>query len=226
MQMGGGQLDAKGRDAWYDYLTKHYMLGKPTGIEQGYEAVPPVTPPQDNGSGIDLTYANMAFGQAIQLTALQMAAADSSVLNGGTYYKPTLVDQYIEPSGEAVINKPQVEDSNVVSPKVSQELWPLMEYVVQQHEIDGFPYLNFPSNYMVGGKTGTAQIAQPGGGYYANKYNGTYVGFVGGDKPQYVIVVYNIQPNVPGYAGSYGGQPVFSDIAHMLINNSFVTPKS
>jgi cell division protein FtsI/penicillin-binding protein 2 len=103
---------------------------------------------------------------------------------------------------------------------------PLMEYVVQQHLLEGFSYLNFPSNYIVGGKTGTAQIAQPGGGYYANKYNGTYVGFVGGDKPQYVIVVYNIEPNVPGYAGSYGGQPVFADLAHMLINDSYVTPKS
>jgi hypothetical protein len=49
---------------------------------------------------------------------------------------------------------------------------------------------------------------------------------VGGDKPQYVIVVFNIQPHVPGYAGSRGGQPVFSDLAHMLINNSFVTPKT
>jgi cell division protein FtsI/penicillin-binding protein 2 len=78
----------------------------------------------------------------------------------------------------------------------------------------------------VGGKTGTAQIANPAGGYYDNKYNGTYVGFVGGDKVQYVIVVFNVQPNVPGYAGSYGGQPVFADLAHMLINGGYVAPKS
>jgi hypothetical protein len=41
-----------------------------------------------------------------------------------------------------------------------------------------------------------------------------------------VIVVFNIEPNVAGYAGSYGGQPVFADLAHMLIDNSHVTPKS
>ena len=79
---------------------------------------------------------------------------------------------------------------------------------------------------MVGGKTGTAQIADPQGGYYSDRFNGTYTGFVGGDKPQYVIVVYNIEPQVPGYAGSHGGQPVFADLAHMLIDNSFVAPKS
>ena len=225
MQMGGGQINTKARDTWYNYMTKHYRLGQPTGIEQGYEASVPIPTPQDNGAGIDLTYAETSFGQGLQITALQMAAADSSVLNGGTYYKPTLIGQTIAANGQTTTNKPKVLGKNVVSAKVSQEMIPLMEYVVQQHLAEGFSYLNFSPDYMVGGKTGTAQIAQPGGGYYADKFNGTYVGFVGGDKLQYVIVVFNIQPGVAGYAGSYGGQPVFADLAHMLINNSYVTPK-
>ncbi|HEY5153059.1 MAG TPA: penicillin-binding transpeptidase domain-containing protein, partial [Candidatus Saccharimonadales bacterium] len=156
----------------------------------------------------------------------QMAAADSSVLNGGTYYQPHLVDRTIDSAGHVNQVQPKVLARNVVSPKVSQEMLPLMEYVVQQHLASGFSYLNFSPDYIVGGKTGTAQIAQPGGGYSANKFNGTYVGFVGGDKVQYVIVVYNIEPSVAGYAGANGGQPVFADLAHMLIDNSYVTPKS
>lgn len=226
MQMGGGQINTKARDAWYDYMTNHFRLGQQTGIQQGYEIADPVTKPQDNGAGIDLTYADMSFGQAVQITAVQMAAADSSILNGGTYYQPNLVDETIDANGKATKVQPKVLERNVVSPKVSQEMQPLMEYVVQQHLASGFSYMNFSSDYIVGGKTGTAQIAQPGGGYYADKFNGTYTGFVGGDKPQYVIVVYNIQPGVPGYAGTYGGQPVFADLAHMLIDNSYVTPKS
>jgi cell division protein FtsI/penicillin-binding protein 2 len=226
MQMGGGQINAKARNAWYDYMTNHFRLGQPTGVEQGYETVDPIIKPQDNGAGIDLTYAETSFGQALQITALQMAAADSSILNGGTYYQPYLVNQTVSSNGQTTTTKPKVLERNVVSAKVSQEMLPLMEYVVQQHLAEGFSYLNFSPNYMVGGKTGTAQIAQPGGGYYADKFNGTYIGFVGGDKIQYVIVVYNIEPGVPGYAGSYGGQPVFADLAHMLIDNSFVTPKS
>ncbi len=226
MQMGGGQINQKARNTLYDYLTKHYRLGQPTGIEQGYEAVATVPTPANNGAGINLTYANMSFGQALELTALQMAAADSAVLNGGKYYQPTLVDQIEKADGQVIVNKPKIINSNVVSPKVSQDLIPLMQGVVKQHLQAGFSYLNFSPNYIVGGKTGTAQIAQKGGGYYANKFNGTYVGFVGGNMPQYVVVVYNIQPNVAGYAGSYGGQPVFGDIAHMLINDSFVTPIS
>lgn len=225
MQMGGGQINTKARDTWYNYMTNHFRLGKPTGIEQGYEAVAPVQTPQDNGAGIDLTYADMSFGQAVQVTAVQMAAADSAVLNGGTYYQPHLVDQVVHPDGSTTVTQPKVLGRNVVSPKVSQEMVPLMEYVVQQHRDAGFGYLNFPSNYIVGGKTGTAQVAKAGGGYSNTQFNGTYVGFVGGDQPQYVIVVYNTKPDVAGYAGTYGGQPVFADLAHMLIDNSYVNPK-
>lgn len=226
MQMGGGQINQQARDRWHDYMVNHFQLGKATGIEQGYESAGFVPNP-DSGYGLDLTYANTSFGQGVTMTALQMAAALSSTLNGGTYYQPSLVYQTIDSSGKITTKQPKVVKKNVVKPQVSQQLQSLMEYVVAQHySPGGFTYLNFPSNYSVGGKTGTAQIANPSGGYYADKYNGTYAGFVGGDKPQYVIVVYNIQPNVPGYAGSYGGQPVFGDIAHMLIDSSFVTPKS
>lgn len=225
MQMGGGQINTRARNAWYDYMANHFRLGQATGIEQGYEPYGLIPKPQDNGAGIDLTYANTSFGQGVEVTALQMAAAYSAALNGGTYYQPTLIDQIVSADGHASQNQPKVLKTGVVSPKVSQELQPLMEYVVQQHLASGFSYMNFSPNYIVGGKTGTAQIAQPGGGYYANKFNGTYGGFVGGDKPQYVIVVYNLEPGVTGYAGSNGGQPVFADLAHMLIDNSYITPK-
>ena len=226
MQMGGGQINTKARNAWYDYMTNHYRLGHPTNIEQGYEADVAVPTPADNGAGIDLTYAESSFGQGIQVTATQMAAAVSSILNGGTYYQPYLVDQTVDSNGRTTTTQPKAIVKNVVSAKTSQEMQPLMEYVVQQHLASGFSYLNFSPNYIVGGKTGTAQIAQPGGSYYADKYNGTYVGFVGGDKPQYVLVVFNMQPGVSGYAGANGGQPVFADLAHMLIDDSYVNPKT
>jgi cell division protein FtsI/penicillin-binding protein 2 len=52
------------------------------------------------------------------------------------------------------------------------------------------------------------------------------LGYVGGDTPQYTIVVYNIEPHgYGGFAGAQTGQPVFAEIAHMLINNYDVKPK-
>ncbi|PIZ61602.1 hypothetical protein COY17_04060 [Candidatus Saccharibacteria bacterium CG_4_10_14_0_2_um_filter_52_9] len=222
MQMGGGQLNDKARTAWHSYMTDHYMLGKTTGIEQGYEDAGLVPDPEDNGAGINLTYANTAFGQAMRATPVQMAGALSAVVNGGTYYKPRLVDQTIDNSGKVTSVKPKVVRHSVVSPKTSSDLIPMMQYTVDHHTFSpGFDQ----GAYVVGGKTGTAQIAKPGGGYYDDQFNGTYIGFVGGAVPEYVIVVFVYHPTNGGYAGTAAAQPIFGNLAHMLINNSYVAPK-
>jgi cell division protein FtsI/penicillin-binding protein 2 len=224
MRMSGNNdhITKAGRDKWHDYMTNHFMFGKPTGIEQGQDAEGSVPDP-DKGYARDLTYANTSFGQAMTATPLQMAAAYTAVLNGGTYYKPRLVDSYISPDGKKTTLKPEVVKQNVVSPKVSQELQPLLEFVVDKHS---FKRKFDQSTYSVGGKTGTAQIADhENGGYLADEFNGTYVGFVGGDEPQYVIAVSVIKPKIKGYAGSQAAQPLFGDLAHMLIDKFNVTPK-
>jgi cell division protein FtsI/penicillin-binding protein 2 len=223
MQMGHatGQVNQTARDHWHDYLVNHFRLGKPTGIEQGYEAGGYIPDP-DKGYGLQLAYANTAFGQAMTATPLQMAAALSSVLNGGTYYQPHLVEKI----GDKKVT-PAVLEHNVVSVKVSQEMQSLMEGVINyKATVQGFNILNFPAGYSVGGKTGTAQIADPAGGYYGDRFNGTFIGFVGGDKPQYVIMVSVKEPKIGGYAGTSAAMPLFADLAHMLINNFNVTPKS
>ncbi len=222
-QMGGGDINTKARTAWYNYLANHYRFGQSTGIEQGYEASGYLPGPKDNGAGIDLTYANMSFGQAMTATPVQMGATLSAVLNGGTYYQPRLVDQTISADGTVTTLKPKVLQKNVVSQQVSQEMVPLLQYVVNHHNI--VPAFD-QNTYEVGGKTGTAQIAKPGGGYYDNQFNGTYMGFVGGNTPQYVIVVFVDKPTNGGYAGTAAAQPIFARLAHMLIDNSYVTPKS
>jgi len=223
MQMGGGQINDKARNAWHDYMVNHYMFGKPTGIEQGYESGGYVPSPAENGAGIDLTYANTAFGQAMTATPIQMGAALSAVINGGTYYQPHLVDQTLDADGKATKVAPKVVRQHVVSAKVGAALIPLMQNVIQHHI---FTPAFDQNTYTVGGKTGTAQIAKPGGGYYDDLFNGTYMGFVGGDSPQYVIVVFIDRPTNGGYAGTAAAQPVFGNLAHMLINNSYVMPKN
>lgn len=227
MQMGGetGSVNKQARERWHDYMVNHYRLGKPTGIEQGYEASGSIPDP-NRGFALQLTYANTSFGQAMTATPLQMAAALASVVNGGTYYQPRLVDRIVKSDGPTDVKKPKAVRTGVVSTKASTEIRGLLAYAVRQHYINGFRYLNFPSSYEVGGKTGTAQIANPSGGYYEDRFNGTYIGYVGGDNPEYVVVVRVNQPRIYGYAGSQAAQPLFADIVHMLINNFNVAPKA
>lgn len=227
MQMGGqtGVVNQQARERWYDYLVNHFEFGKPTGIEQGYESEGYIPKP-NTGYALQLTYANMSFGQAMTVTPLQMAAALSSVLNGGTYFQPRLVDQIVSASGQTATKKPIIVRKNVVSASTGQSMANLMVGVVQTKVTQGFPFMKFPDNYMVGGKTGTAQIANPAGGYYDDRFNGTFIGFVGGDKPQYLIMVDVKEPHVGGYAGSTAAMPLWADLAHMLIDNFNVAQKS
>ena len=71
------------------------------------------------------------------------------------------------------------------------------------------------------------QLVGVGGGYFDNQFNGSYCGFVGGSKPQYVIAITTIEPQVGRalYAGTASAQPIFADIAHKLIDNAYVTPR-
>jgi cell division protein FtsI/penicillin-binding protein 2 len=216
-ELGGGDLNQKGRDIWHDYLTNHYQLGKDTGIEQPSEAKGFVPNP-DSGFGLNLQYANTAFGQGISVTMLQMAAALSSVLNGGTYYAPHLVDEVINAGGSVKKTQPQVVRKNVVKPAVGIDMQQLMEYVFQQNHV--LYASNLHPGFNIGGKTGTGQIPE-NGGYKVGVYNGTFIGFVGGDKPQYVVDVLVNAPDLPGFetAGARAAAPIFGKIADNLINN-------
>lgn len=225
---GGGTLNLQGRQSLHDYFVDHYRLGQMTGIEQGYEGYGFVPEPEDKDNGINITYANMSFGQAYAASAVQMGSALSAIVNGGTYYQPRLVAGEADDTGKMIPKDPVVLQRDVVSKKTSQSMIGLLDYVTEAHAVEGFPYMKFDSRYSVGGKTGTAQIIDEKTHLYREDvFNGTFMGYVGGDTPQYTIVVYNIEPKgYGGFAGSQTGQPLFADIAHMLINNFDVSPKS
>lgn len=221
-EQGKNEITKSGRERWHDYMVNHFRFGKPTGIEQGYEAEGYIPDPNE-GFGLNLTYANTAFGQGMTATPLQMAAAFSSIINGGTYYQPRLVDYTVNSEGKTEVKAPIVLNAGVVSQSVSSDMRRLLEGVIASKT-----YIRpaFKQNiYSVGGKTGTAEIAKPGGGYFEHEFNGTYLGFVGGDMPQYVIAIRVNQPKIGGYAGTAAAQPIFVELAHMLIDDFGVTPK-
>ncbi len=224
MQMGGGTINEQARTRWHDYMVNRYRFGKQTGIEQGFESNGTVPDPKE-GYGLNITFANTAFGQGMLTTPIQMAAADAAVINGGTYYRPRLVDKYIDADGNETTVQPDILSDNVVKDSVSHDVRVMMEGVVTRN-YRAYSFTSLRPNYSIGGKSGTAQIANPAGGYYADKFDGTFTGFVGGDRPHYVIVVRTDEPKVPGYAGSRAAGPIFADLTNMLLDNFNVLPKT
>lgn len=156
-------------------------IGRPTGIELRGEAAGLADDPgQTEWQAIDLV--NRAFGQAVAVTPLQLAVGFSAMVNGGKLPTPHI---YAALDGELAEPGPGAQ---VLDGALSDKLRELMIHVVQA----GPQYAEetLIPHYVVGGKTGTAQIWDNDAGQWMdNVYNHTFVGFVGAERPEAVILV-------------------------------------
>lgn len=129
---------------------------------------------------IDL--ANRSFGQGMAVTPLQLAVSFSAMVNGGSRVQPHVVAAI---GGKAVTPSPP---QPVLEPKVSARLRELMTHVVT--EVPWYAEGTLIPGYVVGGKTGTAQIWDgKRQRWLPNIFNFSFVGFVGQDRPEAVIAV-------------------------------------
>ena len=223
-QMGNGEINESARLAWHEYMTDHYFFDQPTGIEQGYEAGGAIPSPVD-GFGLNIQFANTAFGQGMTATPLQAGAAFAAIINGGTYYQPRLLSALTtDQDGSLESIDPIVRREAVVSARVSEQLRQLLEEAfAKNYRTYGLEAL--PEGFSIGGKTGTAQIPRAEGGYYDHKFNGTFIGYVADAQDTYIIMVRIDEPQVAGYAGSVAAGPLFVDLAEVLMHGYGMQPK-
>ncbi len=184
--LGGSEteINALGRERLYEYYYDHFGLGKATGVEL-YESVGLVYDPHADIYGIDSTYANMTFGQNMQVTMLQVVAAFSSVINGGEFYTPTVVKGKLE-NGEITGITPRKAVRRTVTQETSAAMREMLYNTRRSWRTNGLD----AAGYYVGGKTGTAQVIKDGE-YSFDETVATYIGFGGteGELPAYVIMV-------------------------------------
>lgn len=211
-QMGGGDINEQARQNWHRYLTERYHLGSKTGIEQQEEAAGYVADPLQ-GDGLRIQYANSAFGQGVSMTMVQYAAALSACVNGGMYYQPTLAHGFRD-NGVVVPAQP-IEKGRAISREASSDLVKIMEEYIALQTPEAQR-----AGFVVGGKTGTAQVPSSSGGYRTDVFNATYAGFVGRSRPKYVIAVRLneglVSQNFNGYKD---GRPVFLGIIAGIMDN-------
>ncbi len=93
----GSQINLPARQTLYEYYHDKFGFGTKTGIELG-EASGYIYPP-DSVEGNEVRYSAMTYGQSMNLTMVQVAAGFSSLVNGGQYYKPTILVGTIDESG-------------------------------------------------------------------------------------------------------------------------------
>ena len=173
----------------YD-MWRRLGIGEPTGIELLNESSGIVADPATNPwQTIDLV--NRSFGQGVAITPLQLATAFCAMVNGGKLPHPHVVS---DQGSEAVVT---ADSEQVMETSLSDKLRRLMVHVVETGP--HYAEETLIPNYVVGGKTGTAQIwDQRAGDWMPDTYNHSFVGFVGGDKPEAVILVriHDTEPTV------------------------------
>jgi cell division protein FtsI/penicillin-binding protein 2 len=94
----GNTINNRARSTMYDYFHNHFGFGRDTGIEVVGEQPGIVIPPTDQ-QGNAVRYSNMSFGQGLDLTMIQVASGFCALVNGGTYYYPTVVGGTVDDNG-------------------------------------------------------------------------------------------------------------------------------
>jgi cell division protein FtsI (penicillin-binding protein 3) len=164
--------------------------------------------------------ANVPIGQGVSVTTLQMASIYQTIANGGVRIAPRIVGSITAPDGTVTREKTPAA-TRVISAATAQKMTYLLQAVVSQHGTA--PVANIPG-YLVAGKTGTAQRANPTCGCYAGGgYTTTFAGFAPADDPQYVVAVSLDRPTSTAEGGEVAA-PVFADIMKYALTANGVVP--
>jgi len=148
----------------------------------------------------ELECATTSFGQGISVTAIQLVSAFSSVINGGYLYTPKIAKSLISSNNETIYEfKPQLK-RQVISNETSEKMRYALECVVAK----GSGRKAFVDGYRIGGKTGTAQIAE-NGVYKDGAYILSFIAGAPMNNPQ-VVVYFSIKE--PHNCIQYGGTTV------------------
>ncbi|HUC96518.1 MAG TPA: penicillin-binding protein 2 [Candidatus Saccharimonadales bacterium] len=213
----GSNINLQARDTMYDYYHNRFHLGELTGIQLQGEAAGTIIPPT-SVQGNAVRYSNMAFGQGLDVTMLQVASAFCSIVNGGNYYKPTILAGTVDQNGNYIPNKIQ-QPSHPIKPSTADQVREMTQ--VARNTV--YPGLDKPG-YYVGGKTGTSQVIV-NGAYSNNETIGTYLGYGGTESTSRYVIMVQVSGDHEIMAGNLDAMPIFTDISNWLLGYLNVQPK-
>ena len=208
-------VETLGKSKFIEYL-EEFGFGTKEGLELDSEVSGTInTLYEIKNDKLDCYTATASFGQGITATPLQMTAAFAAIANGGILMRPYIVEEIRHKNGKVDKTQPK-EIKRILDKRTASLLGGMLVSVVD----NGHSSAAQVDGYYVAGKTGTAQIAGPGG--YSEETNHSFVGFAPVDDPAFVMLVKFEKPE-RRYA-SYTTTPVFKDIAEFLLKYYQVPP--
>jgi penicillin-binding protein 2B len=201
-----------GFDKLKDYLTK-FGFDKQTGIDL----------PNETSGKILFQYpiekATTAFGQGTAITPIQQIQAATAVANNGKMMKPHVVDKIVDhDTGKIIVQKEPEVAGTPISAETAKKVRDYLETVITSDKGTGHAHYQI-EGYSLAGKTGTAQIPDPKGGYLTgpSNYVFSFLGMAPKDDPKLIVYVAVQQPEIDDY--TKGAIPV-SEIFNPVMKNS------
>lgn len=184
-----------GRERLYEYI-RAFGFGSRTGLGIRGEQ-PGVVRPSEGWA--DITFANIAFGQGITATPLQVATGMSAIANGGLLLEPRVVSRIERPDGAVERETQPRLVRRVLSEETARRTAKAMSLVTLEEGTGSKAALE---DFTVAGKTGTAQKVDPDTGQYApDEWLGSFIGFAPAERPDVLALVMIDEPQDETYGG-------------------------
>lgn len=203
-----------GPDRLYQYID-NYGFGKKTNVDLPGEEAGVIIPKNEVRT---LDWATMCIGQSIAVTPLQLLTAVSAVANDGVLMKPQIVKEIRTKDGKTI----KTYQPEAVRQAISLDTAQQMRYVLEKVVSEGGASKAAVPGYRFAGKTGTAQVAGPGG-YEPGKYVASFVGFGPLDEAPIAMAVVLFEPKGAYYGGQVAA-PIFSEIMREVVQYYNIFP--
>lgn len=192
-----------GHDNFYNYVVR-FGFDEKTGVSLPGEVKGSLKSLKVDAR--EINFATASFGQGIAVTPIELMGAISAIANGGLLMKPHIE---AEEASQAV--------RRVIKPDTAREVTAMMASTVKKAVIAQIP------NYLIAGKTGTAQIPNFKQGGYTDEFIHTFAGFAPASDPKFAILFKIDKPKVGPLAG-FTVVPAFRELAQFILNYYNIPP--
>lgn len=188
---------------------KKFGVGSETGIDVPGESSGLI---KNLNSKVFVDSATAGFGQGIAITPIQTIRALAALGNGGKLVTPHVVDSIVYQNGD---RKKIIEDSpeQIIKTDTSERITRMLVHVVDTALMHGADKME---HYSIAAKTGTAQMVEPGKGYYKDRYLHSFFGYFPAYEPKYIIFLFQTYPKSAQYASATLTDPFFKLVKFLI----------
>ena len=170
-------------------------------------------PNKDKSNWSRTTLPWMSIGYETQIAPINIVSFYNAIANNGKFMKPRLVTAILEDGNVVEEFDPEVLIEKIASQEAIDDITKMLTMVV--NEPTGLGRQAKSEEFIVAGKTGTAQIAS-GGQLKGGGHQLSFCGFFPADAPKYTCIV-SIQTRGGLISGGGVAGVVFGDIAKRIM---------